>query len=165
MKIRIISTLLLSLICLTSYAYEGKNFRIISEKVSKSPNFQGGFIDNQKKILFKPMYMNVISWAYNAEGRTYEYVKIQGDHTISLSNDTSQTKRYKYTYALSCENAFENFEREIEIYPHGSFNDNGHSFGTVQKESSGTFGIHVMTKVTGAENGTHTSDAILRIIN
>lgn len=162
MKLRTLSILILTAFSINALAYQGQGFRIISEKVTHSPDFKdGGF----REISPKTMYVNALSWAYNSEGRTYEYVKVRGDHNVSISNSTRATQQYTYSYTLSCESAFENFERTIEIYPNGLFTDNSSSYGTVQKENSGTFGIHVMTKVTGGESATHTADAILRVIS
>ncbi len=159
MKYRLLSALLISSLTIPVFAYQGKNYRIINEQVTHSANFNGGFETRTPKTL----YVNAMAWSYNASGHTYEYIKVQGDHNISLSNSTKMTQRYTYQYSLSCEDAYENFERTIELFPGGTFTDNSHSFGTVQKESSGTFGIHVLTSVSGAENRTHTSDAVLRV--
>lgn len=71
--------------------------------------------------------------------------------------------RFIYQYVLSCESAYENFERTIDLYPQGSFTDSAHSFGVVQKDGEGGYGINVSTKISGAESAWHESHAVLRV--
>lgn len=145
-------------------AFEGHGFKIISEKVTHSPNFKGGFQAlTPKKKAFAPAYASAMAWAYDAEGRVREYIKVQGDHNISLSNYTNQTLRYTYKYTLSCESAYEQFDRTVEIRPQGTFIDSSHSYGTVQKDKPGTFKIAVGTQISGGDTAFHDAYATLRV--
>lgn len=163
MQLKLISAVALSVISMHVMAFEGNGFKIISDKVTHSPGFNGGFQEVALKKSVVPAYVNTMAFAYDAEGHVMDYIKIKGDHNISISNYTSQTQRYAYTYVLSCESAYEQFERTVEIYPHGNFSDSSHSYGTVQKESESTFGINVSTKISGAENSWHEAHAALRV--
>lgn len=151
----------LSFISINAMAFEGQGFKIISERITKSPGFIGGFQEVAPKK--KSLYISALSWAYDARGRVMDYVRVQGDHNVSISNETNQTQRYTYTYILSCESAYENFERTIDIYPHGNFIDSSSSYGEVQEEETGSFRIRVATQVSGAESAFHEASAILSI--
>ena len=86
-----------------------------------------------------------------------EYIKVQGDHNVSINNDSSNRKRFTYVYTLSCSSSYANYEKTIELSPHESFVDSSHSYGTVQEEYEGTFGIHVGTKISGDESAFHST--------
>lgn len=145
------------------FAYEGKGFKIISEKITKSPGFKGGFKQLPSKKKWFPTYANAMSQAYNAEGHIKEYITIQGDHRVNIVNTTNQTRRYNYKYTLSCASAYEHFEHTIDIYPQGNFADNSRSYGLVQKEEPGVHKINVTTHISGAESASHTASGILKI--
>lgn len=163
MKIKTIATIVLSTLSLNALAFQGENFKIISEKMTQSPGFNGGIISNDKNAVKKTFGAEALAWAHDASGRPLEYVKIQGDHNISLYNPTDRTARYTYTYVLSCENAYQNFERTVDLYPKGNFTDSSHSYGTVQKDREGTYGVNVNTKVSGSDSAYHEAHAVLRI--
>ncbi len=164
MKLKLISALILSAISIHAIAYEGKGFKIISEKVTHSPNFVGGFKEVPSKKGIAPGYAKATSWAYDASGRPGELIKIQGDHNVSLSNYTSSAQRYTYTYNLNCDKVYERFERTVELAPQGSFTDSSHSYGAAQEQSTGTFSINVGTKITGGgESAWHEAHATLRV--
>lgn len=162
MQLKLLSILILFAISFQAMAFEGKGFKIVSEKVTQSAGFNGGFqeIAPKKKV---DVFANAMAWAYNAEGRVMDYIKVEGDHSVNISNYSSQTQRYTYTFVLSCEDAYEKFERTVDIYPQGSFSDSSHSYGTVQKENAGTFGINVSTNISGAESAFHEANAVLRV--
>ena len=152
---------ILSTLALNAYAYTGHGYRIVNEKVTHSPNFNGGFIEGSKKNT--AMFVGARSWAYDANGSRMEYIKIQGDHSVDLFNGTKEVRRYTYAYNLNCESAYENVERTLDINPGGSFSDSSHSYGVVQKESNGSWRINVSTNITGYEGIFHESHAVLRV--
>lgn len=162
MKIKTITAVAFSLIAVNTYAYQGENFKIISEKVTQSPGFNGGIISHDSPMP-RTFSAEALAWAHDSSGRPMEYIKIQGDHNVSLYNSTAQNKRYTYTYVLSCENAYQNVERTVELYPHGNFTDSSHSYGTVQKDNEGTYGVNVQTRVSGSESAYHEAHATLRV--
>lgn len=167
MKIR--KLLCLSLLAMSAnvLAMEGNGFRIVSEKMTSTPGFDAHFesveTPSSLKKIMSPKYVNAMSWAFDARGHVREYIKVQGDHNVSITNNTSKVSRYTYTYTLYCESAYASFERTIDINPQGTFTDASHSYGTVQKDNSGTFGIHVGTKIDGGEYAFHQRDATLTI--
>jgi|SRR5579862_7785288 len=119
-------------------------------------------LSKTKSIEEKEYYLNLAAINRYSE-RIFARLKVQGDHNISISNYTKKTQRYTYKYVLSCESAYENFERAIEIYPQGNFTDNSHSYGVVQKNSAGTCGINVSTQITDGESAWHEAHATLRV--
>lgn len=157
LKIKTIAVL--SLISLNALAYQGQGFKIISEKHTQSPGFNGSFISKPATT----MTAEALAWAHDASGRPHEYIKIQGDHNINLYNNSTTTKRYTYTYTISCENAYENFERTLDLYAKGSFTDSSHSYGTVQKDSEGGYRINVGTKINGSESAWHEAHSVCRV--
>lgn len=163
MKLKIILALALSFISIQALAIEGTGFKIINEKTTHSSGFKGGFQQMSQKKRTTSGYVSTMAWAYNSEGKPREYIKIQGDHNVSISNYSNKTQRYTYTYVLSCESAYEQFDRTIDVYPNGNFSDSSHSYGSIQEEIGGTFRINVLTKVTGAELSSHEANAILRV--
>jgi hypothetical protein len=58
MKLRIVSALLLSAMSINVMAYEGNGFKIISEKITHSPGFIGGFQETLPKKSIAPGYVN-----------------------------------------------------------------------------------------------------------
>ena len=165
MKIKTVGILLLCMTSLNAVAYEGQGFKIIKESYTESPNFKGGIRDNATNKLYAPKFVSAHTYAYDAEGHPMEYAKVEADHNVSVNNITDKTQRYVFSYILSCESAFEHFDRTVDVYAHGSFIDRAHSWGAVQQSSTGTYGIHAMTKISGADDYVHTSDALLRIRN
>jgi len=163
MKVKTMSAIILSAFSLTANAFQGENFKVVSEKLTQSPGFNGGIISQDRPSSRRILSAEALAWAHDSSGRPLEYVKIQGDHNVSLYNSTNKTARYTYTYVLSCERAYQNFERTVDLYPHGNFTDSSHSYGTVQKEREGTFGVNVNTRVTGASDAYHEAHAVLRI--
>lgn len=159
MYLRKITFLSLSLLSINAMAYT-----IISEKTISTPGFKAHFehTSNEKKIL-SPAYVSAISWAYDAQGRPSEYIKVQGDHNVSITNTTSTRTRYTYTYTLSCDSAYASHERTVELSPHESFTDSSHSYGVVQEESEGSWRIQVGTNIRGNESVFHGRDAVLRV--
>jgi hypothetical protein len=163
MKISKLACLALLAFSASALAYEGKGFKIISEKVTMSPGFDAHFESVPVKKTSLPAYVNALSWAYDAEGHVNENIYVKGDHNIDISNYTSKVVRYTYTYTLSCESLYANFSRTVELQPQGTFYDTSHSYGDVQKNREGSYGIHVGTKIEGGEYAFHQRDATLRV--
>lgn len=142
-------------------------YTVISEKTTSSPGFNAHFevttMNEQVKKNLSPRYVSALSWAYDTSGHPMEFIKIQGDHNISITNETSQKRRYTYTYTLYCASAYASHEKTIELSPRESFTEAAHSYGVVQEKNEDSFGIHVGTKISGDENTFHQRDAILRI--
>lgn len=163
LKLILISAFSLSLISIQASAYEGQGFKIISEKTTHSPGFiASGLKENlKKKTVLR--YINARVATYDTRGHINEYIKVQADHTISISNYMSRSQRYTYKYILSCESAFYTFERTVEIYPHGYYSDSSHSYGVVQKEEPGTYRINAATQISGAENSFDDDHAALTV--
>jgi hypothetical protein len=142
-------------------------YQVINEKTTSTPgfNFQVEHVSNSSMVkkTFSPEYASAMAWAYDAQGRPMEYIKIQGDHNITITNDTSKRARYTYTYTLRCLNASGNYERTVDLAPHETFTGSSHNYGTVQEGSEGSYNIRVTTSISGAENSAHTRDATLRI--
>jgi hypothetical protein len=162
-KTKIIISVALSLINISAMAYEGENFRIISEKMTQSPGFNGKMISIDSNSVKKTLNVQTMACAHDAIGKPQEYITVQSDHRVNLYNATSKTTRYTYTYILSCENAYQNFERTVELYANGNFIDSSHSYGSVQKDIEGVYRINAITNVNGEENASHYSQANLKI--
>lgn len=152
---------------LLAVSFNALAYQVISEKITSSPgfNYQVDHVSNSDvvKKTFSPNYASAMAWAYDSQGRPMEFIKIQGDHNITITNDTSKRARYTYTYTLRCLNASGNYERTIDLSPHETFTDSSHNYGTVQEGKEGNYGIRVTTSISGAENSSHTRDATLRI--
>ena len=163
MKLKVISALLLSVLSFNTFSMQGHGFRIVSEKLTQSPGFRGGFKESPSKETFSPMYASAFTMTYDAEGKVNEHINIKSDHEVNISNYTSQTQRYIYKYTLLCENVYETFERTIDIEPHGNFSDNSHAYGDAQLDREGYYRIRAATEISGSESAFHESSAILRI--
>ena len=163
MKLKIASALILSAISINALAYEGHGFTIVSQQESHTPGF--GIIEGggSKKNSTKAYFASAMTMTYDAEGHRMEFVKIQSDHDVNISNYTHQVQRYTYTYVLSCESAYETFGKTVDVQPGGSFTDSSHVYGTVQKEVEGSWAINASTQITGGENAFHESHAMLRV--
>lgn len=163
MKLSKILCLTLLAFSATAMAYEGKGFKIISEKVTMTPGFDAHFESVPVKKISSPAFVNALSWAYDAEGHVKENIYVKGDHNIDISNYTSKVTRYTYTYTLNCESEHASYERTVELQPQGTFYDTSHSYAVVQKDREGGYGIHVGTKIEGGEYAFHQRDATLRV--
>lgn len=161
MKIKTISAIILSALSLNCFAFQGEGFKIISEKVTQSPGFNGGIIS--KSVVPKSDTL-LVAQAMNSIGKPNEYVKINSGHVVNMRNDTGKVSRYTYTYLLSCEEAYQIFERTIELEKDGSFLDVSQSYGTVQKNKEGKFPILAQTKISGGDTQSceHTADLTIR---
>jgi hypothetical protein len=162
MKIKTAAILTLSVISLNAFAFHGENFKVVSEKLTQSPGFNGGIVSKDDKEN-KTFSATAKAWTYNSSGKPMEYIKIAGDHDANFLNDTDKTMRYTYTYILSSESAYQNFERTIDLYPQGHFSDSSRSYGTVQKEKEGIYPINASTRVSGADSAYHEAHATLKI--
>jgi hypothetical protein len=153
-----------SLISFGVYAYQGEGFKIVSEKFTSTPGFGGGFVSQESMGEMKKngnVYVNVNT--HDFVGKVKEYIPIRGNHEIQIFNNTANTQRYTYIYSLACEDAYQNFERVIDMYAGGTFNDRSDSFGTVQKLISGEFPIIASTKITGYETASKEAKATLHV--
>jgi len=159
--IKKITLLCLPALALNVQAYEGKNFKIISEEYKETPNFNGSIVpnDNSKKT----MSTEAEVYTQDAKGKVKEYVKIQSLHSVKLRNETNENKRYEYIFTLKSEDAMNTFKRSIEIFPRGDFRDTSYNYGTVQKQIEGNYKISAFTKITCAENDEKEANALLKI--
>jgi hypothetical protein len=157
--------LFLTIISLTSsvLAYQGKGFRIISERVKSSAKFNGSFESVSKEDFSKAMFASANASVYNVNGHPYEYIEIKGFHSVNINNYTSQRQRYSYAYNLKCADMWVTFERELELDPNGNFSDSSISRGTFQATGSGSFSIYANTDIAGAEIAHYVAQAIASI--
>ncbi len=159
MKRKIISTIALSLLSVTAFAYQGHGYKILNERITSSPGFNFKVIDSSKTAYSSPNYITASASVNDVRGRPNEYIKLEGYHHVNISNSTTQIQRYRFMYDLKCVDAAGSFSRDIEIYPHGTFSDDTMTFATFQPTTEGLFDIYATTQITGAENTRNESKA------
>lgn len=163
MKIRNLVLLTLSAASLNLYAYEGRGFKIIDEKITSSKNSHGG-------IVSLPILYSLGSTASGAmvsdkAGKPNQFVRLDSDHSLSIRNNNLEVKSYTYKYFLTCGDFNQSFERTLSIEPNGYFDDHAQIFGNVQKALVGNYKITATTWINGSEFNKSESNATLRISN
>ena len=153
---------ILSLISVNAFAYTGHGFKIISEKVTQTPGFNGRTVSLDKHKGLDRLRAEVK--AFQAVGSRTDFITIQSWHVFSVFNNTNTTQRYTYNFVLFSGDARYNFEKTVELYSHGNYFDDSMNYGAVQKENVGYYDITAQTKVTGAENGFSESHALLHVM-
>jgi hypothetical protein len=93
----------------------------------------------------------------NSKGRAGEYIKISGDHTVNITNNTSQRQSYRYTYNLQCSSASSNYSRNVDLSPGASFYDSSNNYTTLQASLPGSYRINGETSVSGESSARDTS--------
>jgi len=150
----------------TSYAEYGKGYKVLSERFISTPGSNAKIVHDEIQNFTLPQAKLDVSGSvmtYDARGKIMEFIKVESDHSITLVNYTSSTKRYTYNFVLSCDSAYSNFGKDVELAPQGFYTDSAHLYGTVQEEKEGSWGIHAQTSTTGAENYERESSAVLSV--
>ena len=158
MKLKIISAIALSAISISAIAAGGHGYRIINTTITGTPG--SGFIEGYKA---KSMSAQPTVSTSDAQGRISEYIKIQANHGVNLSNFSKVTARYTYTYDLDCRQASAHYSRTVDIFPNGTFYDNSLSYTAVQELSEGNWPINAMTKIDGSEYAVTNAHANLKV--
>lgn len=164
MKLKLfLGTLLISVVVTQALALEGKDFRIISEKIEKSPNTIGGFVPKETKSTDKTFYVSAWAQAKDAQGHTHQNILISANHSFNISNYTSQKQRYAYKYDLSCDGRYVTKTDYVEVAPGGYLTSASESYMYLLHSTLGSWVIQALTEVTGESGNSHTSNAILRV--
>ncbi|MBA3661699.1 MAG: hypothetical protein H0W64_08235 [Gammaproteobacteria bacterium] len=141
----------LTLASFQTFAHQGKGYRIISETTETSPGAVGGIMDVTQTR--PPLgYASALANAPNQHSHRNQYSYVEGNHGVTIRNNTAQNQLYKYIMEVNCDNRLFRSVKHIELFPEGTFTNQSKSFVVVQEEKVGTFPIKAMTQVIGESN-------------
>lgn len=165
MKIKKISLIGLSILAFAtaSYAEEGKGYHIVSESIKSSPGFNGHITHDNVKKKLAGIITGVTADTYDRSGNVNQYIKVDSDHSVNIVNNTDYIQRYTYVYKLMCEQEYQEFDRTVDIDPHGNFSDQSHNYGVVQMGKPIQTHIIATTEISGAETDGDADEKILTV--
>lgn len=94
----------------------------------------------------------------NYRGRVNEHIGITGNHSLSITNNSSRVTWYKYIYTLTGDNQdLAKFIRNIDLKPGSSFYTNDSTNGDMFKESAGSYRLMASTEISGESSASDRS--------
>jgi hypothetical protein len=155
--------ILLAAVLLSSPVFaDNSGVTVISEKLTCSPGFKCG-IENLSSSLKKTLSATARASAPNRSGLVNDYNQIDGYHDISIVNSTKSSQSYEYTYTLQCESANLTYSKWVNLAPGATYTTSDHSYGTVQKASTGSYRITAETKVAGESSASDRNSGTLSV--
>lgn len=157
MKYKLLTAITLSTISLNAFA-----FRVISEHITITPGFVGGFISVDEKKT-SPNVSSARVFVSGKSGKVMEYIKIDANHSINILNRDNRTNRYSYHYTLKCGDGEAKYDRTIEIEANGRFQNASYSYLAIQKAQPGDYRIEAKTSIDGADSENARDSASLNV--
>lgn len=96
-------------------------------------------------------------------GRINQLITVDGYHHVSIYNDSKQRKTYALYFSLDCQSMHTNFRRYVEIDPGSTYNNDDHTYGTVQVAYAGSYHIAAETQVSGSDNNSSSDSNTLYV--
>lgn len=161
MQFRKSACIVLSLLSVNSFAMND-GVKIISEKITITPGFTGGFVSLTEKKT-SPTVTSATVFVTGRSGKVNEFIKIDANHSINILNKDNRVNRYSYHYILKCADGEAKYDRTIEIPANGSFQNASYSYLAIQSPRPGTFRINAQTTVDGADSADARDSADLSV--
>ena len=160
------SCFLLTVFSVNVFAWEGRGFKIISEKTEMTPGLKGTFVRTNNYLTNKNTTINAtqaMSLAHDAHGLVNQNIEIYGQHSYYIFNNTSIKQRYHFNYTTECNHQFMSHYGDVDVEKGGRFQDAGDIFFMTNKQHTRHWIITATTKVHGESSDTHKSKATLTV--
>lgn len=160
MKLKVLEVLVLGAVSINAFAY-----RMIDEQ-STCKGFAECHVQDKKveaSTQKKSRMFYLTAHAYPAEGKVNEYIQLNGDHGVHITNATSTRQTFEYIFDLKCSDAEYHYVRHVELDPSENFVIESKSSGVIQKQEAGGWHIYATTSVNGVKSDTITAQAILTV--
>lgn len=151
----------------SSFGATGKGYRILSEEIHSAPGFnfhvedtQQGASSIQKKSFLSGRTRTQVP---SKSARVNESITVEAYHDFNISNNTKKRQVYEEYVSLNCDNLRSYYTRHIEVYPGGYYNNNEHSYGTVQESYAANYRIEGETKLSGESSDSSRDSNILYV--